>query len=124
MTETSKGFFPAREALIAFNTNDKFQVTEVYVFQDLRGSPAWSEGPPWELEKAHFTYGAFFTKWMNGDHDMTPEWVFSNIIAFNGCADSLVLERAIREFAKIEECGWARAMLPDPRPVKPSWRLS
>jgi hypothetical protein len=59
---------------------------------------------------------------MNGSHNMTPEWIFSEIVVFFGCADSDVMEQAIRAFATIEECGWARAMDPlGPKPPRPFW---
>lgn len=41
---------------------------------------------------------------------MTPEWVFGSILRL-GLADKAALQSAVSEFAKIEECAWAREML-------------
>ena len=57
------------------------------------------------------TTGCCYTDWMT-THALTPEFVFSELLVFYGFADSSVADKAISEFAKIETCGWARAMVP------------
>jgi hypothetical protein len=123
MTKNSNTkLIPAAKALIGFYLGHGSRVTRVFVIEDGRGTPTWDNGAPEEWHTASRTYGACFTDWLGGDHEQTPEWIFSEIIAFHGCADSRVMEEAIREFAKIEECGWARAMTPlVPHTGKPFW---
>ncbi|HWL67117.1 MAG TPA: hypothetical protein VNS22_01905, partial [Geminicoccus sp.] len=103
---------PASQALIGWNTNQAGRVVDVFVILDGRGEDWNLTGVPPDWDSAEYTAGACFTEWLKGSRDMTPEFVFSEILVFHGFADSQVAEKAIAEFAKIKECAWARAMVP------------
>lgn len=100
---------PASKACIGYNLDDNFGVAEIKIMHldDARGSQrGW-----WNA--AQMTFGAVFTDWMKeGYRNLTPEFVFSEMLTFNGFRNSLVAEQALSEFAKIDTCEWARAMVP------------
>jgi hypothetical protein len=100
------GLIPARLALIGAFLPHHRQVERVVILAD---GPGVRRAPEWR-----------FSDWLSGQF-MTPEWIFSELMVAHGFATSAVAEQAIAEFAKIEECGWARAMLPTGRQPKPSW---
>jgi hypothetical protein len=116
---------PAVHALIgAITTQDYPSHIARIVVLDARAMPeSWIEHPLWAA--CHFTTGACYRDWMKpGDRTMTPEWVFGEFAVFHGFADSAAMEQAIAEFATIEECAWARAMLPTEPTRTPTWRLA
>ena len=114
---------PARHALIGAFTNRDFRISHINRLVVLDGRE-WSDGRPnRDWEACDLTHGACFTAWMQGDRTMTPEFVFSEFAVFYGFADSAVMEQAIAAFVEIEECGWARAMVPAEPTRKPTWRL-
>lgn len=117
---------PAAEALIGWNLNEAGRLTDVVVLRDGRGKEWKEQGTPAEWRNARYSHGNCFADWMNGDHQMTPEFVFSEIIVVHGCRDSQVMEQAIAAFAQIRECAWARAMASgEPSSnKKPSWSMS
>jgi hypothetical protein len=117
---------PAAKALIGCNTNAAGRISEVFVIPDGRGEEWGRTGIPRKWHDAAYSWGACFSEWLKpGHHDMTPEWIFGEILTFYGCADSRVVEQAINAFATIEECAWARAMQPTkPVPAKPFWSLA
>jgi hypothetical protein len=115
---------PAAKALIGWNLNEARRVTDVFVIRDGRDKEWMHTGVPAEWRKPQYKHGACFTDWLKkGERTMTPEWVFSEIVVFYGCADSKVMEQAIAAFAQIRECAWARAMVPgEPsNSKKPFW---
>ena len=58
------------------------------------------------------TSGACYSDWLEpGKLTMTPENVFGELAASIGFATKEAAEKAIVMFSRIEECGWARAML-------------
>ena len=58
------------------------------------------------------TSGACHSDWLEpGKLTMTPENVFGELAASIGFASKEAAEKAIVMFSRIEECGWARAML-------------
>lgn len=117
----STNLIPAARALIGWNASPEHRVTDVFVLHDGRGEDWELTGLPADWETADYTHGACFADWMKGGRDMTPEWVFSELLVFYGFADSKVAEKAIAEFAKIEECGWARAMVPTKPTTQTQW---
>jgi len=122
MSTTKPSYIPASNALIGWNTNKAFRVVDVFVLPDGRGKDWKLTGIPADWDGADFTHGACFAAWMKGTRDMTPEFVFSEILVFHGFADSQVAEKAIAEFAKIKECAWARAMVPTQATPKIFWK--
>ena len=101
---------PVSEVCIGYNLDETFGIAEVKIMHldDARGlHREW-----WNA--AHMTSGAVFADWMkDGYSNLTPEFVFSEMFTFNGFKNSLVAEQALREFAKIDTCEWARAMVPE-----------
>ena len=118
---------PARDAAICWFCQDgqrgKFAVTEVHVFHQKDTRAGGAVSILWSRPEA-YTHGCVFADWLSGKPDMTPEWVFSEILVFHGFADSQAAERAIAEFGKIDTCAWARAMVPSKQIGKPEihWR--
>ncbi|MDQ1081431.1 hypothetical protein [Pseudoroseomonas cervicalis] len=115
---------PAANAMIGFNLSLGGRVKDVVVLRDGRGKEWSRTGTPQAWRDSRMSEGACSTNWLNGEHENTPEWVFSSMMCFWGFADSGEAERAIAAFAKIEECAWARAMMPLVPPDKIQWRLA
>jgi hypothetical protein len=118
---------PARDAAICWfcegERRGAFPIAEMYVFHRRDIGAGGAASALWSRPYA-YTHGCVFTDWMNGQSHMTPEWIFSELMIFHGFANSQVAETAIAEFAKIDTCGWARAMVPPVKPEKPQthWR--
>ncbi|MGG5823998.1 hypothetical protein [Falsiroseomonas sp. HW251] len=118
---------PARDAAICWfcegGAAGAFAVTAVHVFHARDILPGGPANSIWSRPDA-ITHGCVFSDWMNGMPNMTPEWVFSELMIFHGFADSRVAEQALAEFAKIDTCAWARAMVPTDLPDRPQvhWR--
>jgi hypothetical protein len=115
---------PAAKALIGFNLNAQHRAKECFVIVDERGEEWVRTGGPACWRNAQMTNGACFSDWLKGGHDMTPEWVFSELMAFYGFANSLVAEEALRQFGKIEECAWTRAMIPPQTSKRVQWEMA
>ena len=117
---------PAIHALIGAVTDTRTRIAPIVrvVVLDEREVPIpRSQNPDWMA--CHLTYGACCADWMQpDDRTMTPEFVFSEFAVFYGFADSTVMEQAIAEFAKIDECAWAQAMVPTEPQSRPTWRLT
>lgn len=73
---------------------------------------------------AGLTTGACYSKWMSGQRGMTLEFVFGEFMVFYGFAGSEVAEQAVAEFARIDACGWARAMCPTSTCPDVFWRAA
>ena len=114
---------PVERALIgAFTSKGRLSHIVRVIVLDAKD---WNDHRPnRDWDACDLTHGACFTDWMKGDRTMTHEWVFSEFAVAHGFADSSVMERALAEFGKISECGWARAMIPSEIAPKPAWKLA
>lgn len=111
---------PTARALIGWNTNAEGRVVEVIVLDQGENPDLYDLGPP-SWQRAGNTHGACFSDWLK-QPDMTPEFVFSELLVAYGFADSDVAEKAIAAFSQIDGCDWARKMTPTVRMDRPSWR--
>lgn len=119
------GLIPVTDACIGYLTDDTGGITEVRVMHISETRRATGGEAAFWWKSATYTHGAVFSDWMKPDkRNMTPEFIFSEMLAFYGFANSLVAEQALREFAKIDTCAWARAMVPgDPdQKLQLQWR--
>jgi hypothetical protein len=113
-------FIPAARALIGWNTNSTGEIVAVFVLDQGEAPDPYYLGPA-EWQQASYTHGACFRDWLK-QHDMTPEFVFSEMLVAYRFANSAVAENAIAAFARIECCDWARKMVPTSRMRQPSWK--
>jgi hypothetical protein len=115
---------PAKHALIGAICTPfpAARITRVVVLDEREVPIPRSQNQDWNA--CRLTHGACYADWMKGTEDMTPEWVFSEFAVFHGFADSAVVEQAIAAFAEIEECAWARAMVPTKPTREPTWRFA
>ncbi len=111
---------PTARVLIGWNTNVSGQIIRAFVLDQGETADPYDLGPT-EWQNASHTHGACFLNWLK-QHDMTPEFVFSEMLVAYGFADSTVAENAIAAFAQIEGCDWARKMVPTSRMKQLSWR--
>lgn len=119
----ASGLYPAAWVDIFSNTDDDtFRYKEVEVVFVPRGkAPDGTEGPNldrgfWDAFAAYNAHwagdlGNSVMGWMKPG-GLTPEHVFGNMLA-TGFVDRGELRTAVEEFAHIEECDWARAILND-----------
>ncbi|MBX3498433.1 MAG: hypothetical protein KF889_03250 [Alphaproteobacteria bacterium] len=56
------------------------------------------------------SFGRVVEGWMEGDPRMTPDGIFAGMLV-DGFASTKSLIQALREFALVEECDWARRFL-------------
>ena len=98
---------PAREAVILWRHSDDRHRRVVDVLVTRLGDGAVRDRS-WRC-----SWGAVYTDWLSpGDWTMNPEWVFGELLLVQyGFRDGEVAEKAIRMFARIRECDWARRMV-------------
>ena len=109
MTRTS--LIPARRALIGWSyAEDGKGIGKVIVIEQDPTKPPSYLGPP-EWQECTFTAGACDMAWLRpGAPDQTPAGVFGDMLTAEGFANPGWAEVALREFAKIAGCDWARTM--------------
>ncbi len=102
----------AKDVTFVWGYDDRMRITEVRVVRhvgeadhDARGGPAIFDPDAFPNSFGHVEEG-----WMEGDPRMTPDGVFAGMLA-DGFASSKYLVRALKEFATVEECDWARRFL-------------
>jgi hypothetical protein len=95
-----------------WSEDDNMRITEVRVVRhvgdtdhDVRGGRAI-----YDSDTFPNSFGLMVMGWMEGDPRMTPEGVFTGMLV-DGFASSRYLLRALGEFAKVQECDWARRFL-------------
>lgn len=118
------GRYPAKWVDIFWNTNDEMKVKDVEVVFVPRGGPI---GDGEESEEFWARFAHYNRGWMadlgNSCADwlepggITPAWIFGDMLqrGFVTKADEL---QALKEFAHIAECQWARDMLDAYQPPK------
>src|SRR6267143_5468599 len=113
---TAEDSIPTEQARILWNWNDKGRVRDVLI--DVH--PGVSGYVPEYSEEYMCSGGACYSDWLNpkegvkdGFHPaahFTPEGTFGSMVS-SGFVDDHELRNAILQFARIERCVWAQAML-------------
>lgn len=107
-----ESLIPAKHADFYWNDDPNNPVTagvEVLVVDRSPGQPPRSRAnDPGHLDSSH---GAMAAGWMEDGHPLhNPAGLFAYNWLARGSSPEAILA-ALRELAKIEECGWAREML-------------
>jgi hypothetical protein len=102
----------ARDVSFVWGEDDDMRITEVRVVRHVGGGDHDVEGAQAIFDTDAFpnAFGADHEGWMEGDPRMTPDGVFAGMLV-DGFASSRHLIRALRAFAKVRECDWARRFL-------------
>lgn len=108
----SDGQHRAKDVTFVWGEDDNMRITEVRVVRhvgdtdhDVRGEAAISDPDAFPN-----SFGAVAEGWMEGDPRMTPDGVFAGMLV-DGFASTRSLIQALREFATVQECDWARRFL-------------
>jgi len=102
----------AKDVTFVWGEDDKMRITEVRVLRhvgdmdhDARGGRAL-----FDTDAFPNSFGFVEAGWMEGDPRMTPDGVFAGMLA-DGFSSARHLVRALKEFATVQECDWARRFL-------------
>lgn len=108
---TTGQLIPAAHADVYWNDADEALVDGASILVlDSRQIPG-SELLKRRVAKYSSSAGSHVMGWMADDHPfMRPEGLFINVWVDRGCTKEAMSE-VLEEFAKIEECEWARTML-------------
>jgi hypothetical protein len=109
---SSNGRYPAKHVDIFWNRDDDQRITDVEVVFIPRAALRDEE-----LQAEYAQYNKRWTSdlgnstehWLE-EHGYTPEDIFGHLLR-HGFRSEKVTQVALREFAHIEECEWARLML-------------
>lgn len=113
----ANGLYPAKWVDIFSRKNSEYKISDVEAVFIPRNE---INGPPEENQEFWGKYSAYNKRWdadlgnscvdwMQPD-GLTPSFVFGYFLRC-GFADKSIFHMALREFAQIQECEWAREML-------------
>jgi hypothetical protein len=114
MESAPKGAMKAKDVFIAYEPDDKGRIFDILVTDD---------DEEWRRHNARFsaTTGRCYANWciplaerkgpaFGPDQSFDPAGVFGTLLS-SGFTNRGVFRRALYEFARIDECDWARRML-------------
>jgi hypothetical protein len=112
------GRYPAAYVDVFWNKDSSYKIKDVEVIFIPRGAHDLPRRP--DGEEFWNAYSRYNKRWRSDlgnscrgwleDDGLTPESIFGMLLE-HGFSNNDELERALEEFAHIEECNWARAML-------------
>lgn len=108
----SDGRHRAKDVTFVWGEDDKMRITEVRVVRHVGDTDHDARGAAALLDAEAFphSFGRVEFGWMDGDPRMTPDGVFAGMLV-DGFASTKHFIRALREFATVQECDWARRFL-------------
>jgi hypothetical protein len=120
------GHYPAKWVDIVWNVNDEGRIEDVeavfvppYDENTPEGAVLWVRYHDWRFRHWSYGMGACCEGWLEPDN-LAPGVIFGGLLR-EGFASYEEMRNAVREFAWIEECEWAREMLA-PFGLDQGWR--
>lgn len=108
----SDGLHRAKDVTFVWGEDNGMRITEVRAVRHVGDTDhdALGAAALFDAEAFPNSFGRGEFGWMNGDPRMTPDGVFAGMLV-DGFASPKHVIRALREFAKVQECDWARRFL-------------